>query len=180
MNNFKYKKIINLESLRSFVLALLIVPFLLAPLSAQAFFGDRESSFENIFGASSLGIDLELTNQTADSRDTTVTADLAEDVEYRLVNASSTGAFCADLQVEIIRGGNTVYTGALSTFSETATSSLASSDSEDWEFEFSVLNTAVPYMEDCAIDFDYIANQVGYGDNEAFNDVERDSFVLLG
>ena len=163
-----------------FVGFLFALIFWLSPLSAMAFFGDRETSDESIFSASSLGIALDVNSVDTDFRELEITADLEEDVEYRLINATTTGTFCSDVQVDIEQEGSTVYSGSLVAFANTATTTLVSGDSEEWGYQFFVSNTAITYAGECIVTFNFEANQTGYNFGEAFFDVEKDSFILLG
>ncbi len=178
IDSLEYKVIVAKRAFFAFSLVSLALFFW--PVTTMAFFGDQESSEENIMSASSLGIDLSLVSQDSDSRLVEISANQAENPEYRLLNASSTGAFCLDVQMEITRGGNNVYSGALATFTGTASSTLPSGDNEDWGFEFSVSNTNAIYVGECSIIFAFEANQNGYDFGEAFFDRETDSFVLYG
>lgn len=180
MNSYKHNQIKNLKPVFSVGFSLFLAFCMLIPSTASAYFGDQETSNENLFNASSLGISLTINNQTTDSRTVEIEADLDENVEYRLINATTTGAFCSDLEVEITQAGSNVYSGSLNSFNNTATSSLTSGNSEEWNYDFSVSNTSASYFGDCSVVFNYEANQQGYSIGEAFFEVEEDSFVLYG
>lgn len=149
------------------------------PLSASAYFGDTETTLENIFGASSLGISLTLTDEADDYREYDVTPDEAEDVTYRLKKASANGAFCSNVNVVIKQNAVEVYNGALATFTQTSDSPLLLGDTETWTMNFSPIN-GNGVSGDCAVVWEFESRQSLYGYGQAFYDTESTMHTLSG
>ncbi len=165
---------------RTATLATAFLSLLCLPFSTLAYFHDLDTSLENSFAASSLGISLAITDEEADERVLTVTADEEEAVEYAIAKSGANGLFCADLELVISQNGSEVYNGSLIDFSTTTALALAAGDSDDINLQFGVANDSLAYAGDCTILFEYQANQAGYVHGEAFYDTELDSFILLG
>lgn len=157
--------------------AALAVCALLTAGNVVAFFGDRESSEENTFGAGSLGIALAIDGD-GDYHEMTITADEAEDVEYRLSFNISGDPFCDDLSVRIKQDGSDLYHSTPALY-ESPLSTLSANDTDDWVFNFGLENAASTGGS-CMVTATFEANQNGYTHGEAFFDTETYTFTLTG
>lgn len=174
----KHKTTAYASHVAKLVLGVFVLLAVSVPENAYAFFGDRESSEENLFGASSLGIALAVLDENDGFRETGVTADLEEDAVYRLTHTAS-GSFCSNANVVIKQNGSEVYSGALMSFTGTAASVLSASATDTWTFNFSPINGNGDAGE-CSVTWTYEANQLGYLHGEAFFDTETDTQMLSG
>lgn len=164
--------------LKSTLASLVLFVMLVSP--TQAFYHNQEASTANHFSASSLGIALGVAQSDMDSKLTRVTADQAQDVEYRIVKSASTGDFCSSLQLVIERDSAVLYSGNLADFQQTAASALWAGDSDDISLDFAVADSSLQYSGDCTIALTYNANQPGYAHGQAFFDSKTDAIIMKG
>lgn len=159
------------------LLALLCVACLLVPGNmANAFFGDTERSLNNEYAASSLGIALS-PDGSGDYREVTITANEAEDVEYRLSFSVSGDPFCDDLEVRIKRNDADLYNAPIAPY-VSAPSLLATNGIDEWIFNYDVAPGSTGGS--CTVTSTFEANQVGYNHGEAFFDTETYQYTLTG
>ncbi|MEX0918237.1 MAG: lamin tail domain-containing protein [Candidatus Paceibacterota bacterium] len=170
--------LIHTISYRTFAALMLLFVLGGMPNTAQAYFGDQETSEENVFSASSLGIAAAVLDEDDDFREVEIVVDEDSDVEYRLTGSYS-GSFCGNADVLIQQNGNEVYNGPLIGFSASAPTLLASSGSDQWRFNFSPIDGNGD-DGDCIVTWSYEANQNGYAYGQAFFDVETDQHTING
>lgn len=165
-------------SYRPLTLALAMAVSCMAPAYAQAFFAEEELSDENRFSASSLGVAFTVIASGDDYREIEITTDESEDLEYRLAG-SYTGSFCSNAHVMIERNGVEIHNGPLMSFAASSGWSLLVSATDTWRFVFSPIDGNGD-AGDCAVTWDYEANQVGYVHGIAFFDSETYSHTVSG